>query len=440
VKNTASSLLACLAVAAIAPSPESTVAAQQLTAAERAATVASVWAEARYNFAYWDRVRADWDSGLVANLKLAAEPQSDLLFYRRLRRLVALLGDGRAAVIAPPTLRSRIARPPLLVSSVERRPFILDYAENDEMRVARPPRLSEILAVQGVPAETWIRDSVLPEVCAATPADRWQRAAAWMLQGDKGTTLHLLIRVPGGEPRGLSVTRSLSLNDRWPLDPPAFATESLPGGIAVVRIASLGDEEVVRQFDRAFPDFTRVQGLVLDLRHATDGKTEFAYQILARLTDRPFSAVRWRTPQYRAVFRAWNLGDSATTWYGPEAETVAPRADRPAYGGPIAALVSSATAGPAEDLLAAFRAAGRGLIIGEPTGGSPGDVATFALPKSWGVQFSVTRHEAPDGTGFAGVGVKPHLVVIRTVNDLLAGNEPALEKAREYLKGGLPPP
>ena len=425
---------------AIAPSPESTVAAQQLTAAERAATVASVWAEARYNFAYWDRVRADWDSGLVANLKLAAEPQSDLLFYRRLRRLVALLGDGRAAVIAPPTLRSRIARPPLLVSSVERRPFILDYAENDEMRVARPPRLSEILAVQGVPAETWIRDSVLPEVCAATPADRWQRAAAWMLQGDKGTTLHLLIRVPGGEPRGLSVTRSLSLNDRWPLDPPAFATESLPGGIAVVRIASLGDEEVVRQFDRAFPDFTRVQGLVLDLRRATDGKTEFAYQILARLTDRPFSAVRWRTPQYRAVFRAWNLRDSATTWYGPEAETVAPRADRPSYGGPIAALVSSATAGPAEDLLAAFRAAGRGLIIGEPTGGSPGDVATFALPKSWGVQFSVTRHEAPDGTGFAGVGVKPHLVVIRTVNDLLAGNEPALEKAREYLKGGLPPP
>ena len=427
-------------MAALAVPPRRGVAAQQLTAAERAAAVASVWAEARYNFAYWDRVRADWDSGLVANLKLAAEPQSDLLFYRRLRRLVALLGDGRAAVIAPPTLRSRIARPPLLVSSVERRPFILDYAENDEMRVARPPRLSEILAVQGVPAETWIRDSVLPEVCAATPADRWQRAAAWMLQGDKGTTLHLLIRVPGGEPRGLSVTRSLSLNDRWPLDPPAFATESLPGGIAVVRIASLGDEEVVRQFDRAFPDFTRVQGLVLDLRRATDGKTEFAYQILARLTDRPFSAVRWRTPQYRAVFRAWNLGDSATTWYGPEAETVAPRADRPSYGGPIAALVSSATAGPAEDLLAAFRAAGRGLIIGEPTGGSPGDVATFALPKSWGVQFSVTRHEAPDGTGFAGVGVKPHLVVIRTVNDLLAGNEPALEKAREYLKGGLPPP
>jgi len=427
-------------VAALASPPSPAVAAQQLTAAERAAAVASVWAEARYNFAYWDRVRADWDSGLVAHLKLAAEPQSDLLFYRRLRRLVALLGDGRAAVIAPPMLRSRIARPPLLVSSVERRPFILDYAENDEMRVARPQRLAEILAVQGVPTEQWIRDSVLPEVSAATAADRWQRAVAWMLQGDKGTTVHLLVRVPGAEPRGLSVTRSLSLNDRWPLDPPAFATESLPDGVTLVRIASLENEEVVREFDRAFPDFTHVQGLVLDLRRAADGKTEYAYQILARLTDRPFSAVRWRTPQYRAVFRAWNLGDSATTWYGPEAGTVAPRADHPPYGGPIAVLASSATAGAAEDLLAAFRSASRGVIIGEPSGGSPGDVATFALPKSWAVQFSVTRHEASDGAGFAGVGVKPHIVVIRTVNDLLAGNEPALEKAREYLKGGLPPP
>jgi C-terminal processing protease CtpA/Prc len=212
--------------------------------------------------------------------------------------------------------------------------------------------------------------------------------------------------------------------------------------MTLVRIASLEDEEVVRQFDRAFPDFTRVQGLVLDLRRAADGKTEYAYQILARLTDRPFPAVRWRTPQYRAVFRAWNLGDSASTWYAPETGTVAPRTDRPPYGGPIAVLASSATAAAAEDLLAAFRAANRGAIIGEPTGGSPGDVAAFALPKSWGVQFSVTRHEAPDGTGFAGVGVKPHLVVIPTVNDLLAGNEPALEKAWQYLKGGLllPPP
>src|SRR3989449_4127559 len=85
--------------------------AQQLTATERAQAVATAWSEARYNFALWDRVRADWDSALAANLRLAAEPQTDLLFHRRLRRCLALLNDAYAAVIPPPSLRSRIARP-----------------------------------------------------------------------------------------------------------------------------------------------------------------------------------------------------------------------------------------------------------------------------------------------------------------------------------------
>src|SRR5207253_1772009 len=221
----------------------------------------------------------------------------------------------------------------------------------------------------------------LPETAAATPTDRWQRAVTWMLQGEKGTSLHLLVRVPGGDPRGLSVTRSLSLNDRWPLDPPAFAVDSLPGGVAVVRIGSLTDEDVVRQFDRTYPDFGTVQGLVLDLRGASGGQTEYAYQIVARLTDQPFSAVRWKTPQYRAAFHAWNLPDSAMTWYGPAVGSVAPRREHPAYGGPIALLASSVTSGAAEDLLAAFRATGRGVIIGEPSAGSVGDIATSPLPE-----------------------------------------------------------
>src|SRR5438093_12358870 len=98
--------------------PLALVSAQQLTATERAEAVATIWAEARYNFAFWDRVRADWDSALSANLRLAAQPQSDVLFYRRLRRLVALLGAGQAAVVPPAQLRSRLARPPLLPQNV----------------------------------------------------------------------------------------------------------------------------------------------------------------------------------------------------------------------------------------------------------------------------------------------------------------------------------
>src|SRR5256885_7579277 len=98
------------------------LAGQQLVATERAEVVATLWAEARYNFALWDRVRADWDSALSANLRLAAQPQSDVLFYRRLRRLVALLGDGQAAVIPPAGFPSRPPRPPPPLPSGGQRP------------------------------------------------------------------------------------------------------------------------------------------------------------------------------------------------------------------------------------------------------------------------------------------------------------------------------
>src|SRR6266516_559928 len=368
--------------------PLAPVAGQQLTATERAEAVATIWAEARYNFASWDRVRADWDSALAANLKLAAQVQSDVLFYRRLRRLVALLGDGQAGVIPPAHLRSRIARPPLLLQSVEQRPLILEYAENDEMRVARPERLAEILAVQGVPAESCI-----------------------------------------------SVTRSVSLNDRWPLERPELEIDSLPGGVVRVRLNALAEEDVVRRFDRAFPDFAGLTGLILDLRYAASGESRYGYEILARLTARAFPAARWRTPQYRPVFRAWRVPDSAFSWYGPPPDTVSPRTERPGYTGPVAVLASSATAGAAEDLLVAFRNAARGVIIGETSAGSPGEALTIALPKNWAIQLSVTRHAFPNGEEFAGRGIRPELPVASTVADVLAGTDAVLARAREYVSG-----
>src|SRR5438445_191132 len=107
------------------------VAAQQLSTADRQLIVAKLWAEARTNYAYWDRVHADWDSALTANLTLAAGRPTDRQFFHALRRLVALLGDGQAEVRAPGAVRARVARPPIELRAVERRPFIIDCAFPD---------------------------------------------------------------------------------------------------------------------------------------------------------------------------------------------------------------------------------------------------------------------------------------------------------------------
>ncbi len=420
------------------PAPSSIAfGAQQLSAVDRRLIVAKLWAEARINYAYWDRVRADWDSALTANLTVADGRQTDSQFFHALRRWVALLGDGESEVGAPAAVRARIARPPIELRAVERRVFIVDYAQNDEMRIARPERLAEVLAVQGIPVETWVRDSVLPEVGGATPTARWERAVARLLEGEKGTALHLQLRLPVGAERGASVTRSVALGERWPLERPALEAEALPGGVAWVRVNALADPDVVRLFDRAFPDFKKATAIIFDLRENGGGAggRDAGYQLLARLMDHPFLTSRWRTPQYRPAYRGQDMPDSAGAWLAAPPDTIRPplSGDRPAFQGPAAVLSSPRTSGAAEDLLVAFRNASRGPIVGEPSAGSTGQVLTVSLGKGWSLVVCVTRDAFPDGTEFAGVGVAPELPVAMTVGDFLAGRDPALERAREYV-------
>jgi C-terminal processing protease CtpA/Prc len=408
--------------------------AQQLGPVERARIAAALWSEARYNAPAWDRIRADWDSALSAALGTAASRQSDLLFFRRLRRFVALLHDGQAAILPPPSVAARWGRPPLLLRGVERRPFLVDYEENDELRVARPERNAEILAVQGIPAEQWIRDSVLPEIAAATGSARWELAISRMLDGERGTALHLQLRLPSGEERGASVTRSLSLAERWPLAPPPLQVDTLPDGVVWVRLSSFADPDVARKFDRAFPAFDGARGLILDLRDhdGAGGGRETGYRILGRLISQALVTSRWRTRQYRAAYRE-------EEWFAAPPDTVPARTDLPVFTGPVAVLTSSRTSGAAEDVVAAFRATGRGPTVGQITAGSPGQVGEFRLYKDWRLRLTVTRDALPDGTDIQGVGVAPQAPVVEKVADFLVGRDATLDWARDYITSRLAP-
>ena len=407
--------------------------AAQLTAADRLSTVAALAAHARYNFAGWDRVRADWDSAVRATLVQAVPRQTDQQFLRRLRRLTALLGDAGTGVTAPP-LAGRLARPPLDIRSVEGRPFIIDYVETSEMRVARPERLAEIVAVQSIPAETWIRDSVLPETGGASEADRLRRATAAMLDGERNTAVALTLRLPDGSVRGASVTRSVPSSDRWPFRPEPLETAVLADSIVVVRLNSFADPDIVDRFDRLFRTWTGVRGLVLDLRANDAGDSETGYQILARLSDRPFLTVRRRTPRYEPFVLGPITDDSLLGWSEAPPDTIVPRADRVRFPGiAVAVLTSGRTAGAAEDFVAAFRAARRGVVVGERTSGATGHRIVLPLPAGWRFQVTVTRHAYPDGTDLTADGIEPDIDVEESARTLREGADPVQERARAYL-------
>lgn len=416
--------------------------AQRANPVDRQLVAAGLWADARYNYAYWDAVRANWDSAFAATVTYVSErpAPSDLQFFRRLRRWAALLHDGQLEILPPAAIANRFAHPPLTLRSIERRPFIMDYVANDEMRVARPERLAEILAVQGIPAAEWIRDSVLPEIPAATETSRWDRAVAQMLEGERGTALHLLLRLPGGAERGASVTRSMSLiggdrggGGRSPLQRPAIEADTLPDGAIWVRVNSFADPDVLTMFDRALGDAPREglrhRGLILDLRETIGAVTgrDQAYALLSRLIERPLLGSRRFIPQYRP--------DSLSAWLSVPADTIWPpvRRERIAYTGPVVVLISPRTSGAAEDFVAAFQAGGRGPSLGETSAGSTGKTATLTLSSGWKLRVTVSRDAFPDGKEFVPTGIAPQLPVEVRVEDILAGRDAVLDRARAYL-------
>lgn len=423
-------LLPAVGLALVLPSGSP---AQQLSTADRLDAVATLAAHARYNFAGWDRVRANWDSAVRATLVQAVPRQTDVQFLRRLRRLTALLADAGTRVVAPP-LANRLARPPLDIRSVEGRPFIIEYLETAEMRIARPERLAEIVAVQSVPAETWIRDSILPEIGGASEADRLRRATAAMLDGERNTAVTLTLRLPDGSLRGTSVTRSVPSSDRWPFLPEPMETVVLGDSIVVVRLNSFADPDIVDRFDRLFRTWSGVRGLILDLRANDAGDSETGYQILGRLSDRPFLTVRRRTPRYEPFVLGPITDDSLLGWTEAPPDTVVPRADRARFPGiAVAVLTSGRTAGAAEGFVAAFRAARRGVVIGEATSGATGHRIVLPLPAGWRFQVTVTRHAYPDGTELPADGIEPDIDVKESAHALREGADRALERAREYL-------
>src|SRR6266478_3673985 len=364
--------------------------AQRASPVERQLVAAGLWAEARYNYAYWDAVRANWDSAFAATVTAtqARPAPSDLQFFHRLRRWGALLNDGQLEILPPTSIANRIARPPLELRSVERRPLIMDYAVNDEMRVARPERLAEVLAVH---------------------------------------------RIPGGAERGASLTRSVPLTARWPIEPHSLEADTLPDGVIWLRVSSFADPDIVAQFDRAIGaaarEGPRHRGLIVDLREATwtvDGRDN-SYALLSRLIERPFLSARQRMPLYRP--------DSTGLWISTPSGMIFPPPTHQhiAYTGPVALLISPRTAGPAEDFLVAFQAGGRGPTFGEPSAGSTGQTVVRTLPGGWKLRVTAARDAFPDGKEFLATGIAPQFPVDVRVEDVLAGRDAALERARAYL-------
>lgn len=403
-----------------------------LTENEKIAGLSRLWSEAKYNFAFFDRLPdLDWDALYLTYLPKVRATTSTLQYYQTLAELYAQLHDGHTGVNYPREASELLGYPCVETRLIESRVFI-DAVHDPGLKEQGVVRGLEVIAVDGVPVTEYGKRRVAPRIGASTPQDLDHRTyESHLLSGPKGSPVELTLVDAAGNilkralPRLTQVERARFPPAAWK----RFEFKMLPGGVAYVALNTFGDDNVVKDFEAACAEIAKSNTLILDIRDNGGGSSNIGYKILGYLTDKSFRTSQWSTRDYRPSFRAWGQPEK---WYRGEAGTFPPHGPHP-YTKPVAVLTSARTYSAAEDFAVAFDSAKRGKIVGEPTGGSTGQPLMFSLPGGGSARVCTKHDRYPDGKEFMGVGVQPDVLVHPTIADFRAARDTILEAALQAL-------
>jgi C-terminal processing protease CtpA/Prc len=400
----------------------------------RIAGLSRLWSEAKYNFAFFDRLPGlDWDGLYLSYLPKVRAAKSTREYYETLSDFYAQLHDGHTGVSFPRQVSEQYGYAGVSTRLVEDRVFI-DAVRDPALEEQGIRRGMEVVAIDGIPVKEYGKSRIAAHVGASTPQDLEQRVyEARLLGGLKDTSLELTLDDDAGAaskkmlPRLTEAQRSKFPRMPWK----RLEFKMLAGSVAYVAINTMGDDGVVKDFEAAWPEIEKSSSLILDVRENGGGSSGTGYAVLAYLTDRPFLDSRACTRDYRPTFRAWGRNEKL---YCMEPDGIQPRSSKP-YTKPVAVLTSARTFSAAEDFAVAFDGMKRGKIVGEATGGSTGQPLSFPLPGGGSARVCTKHDTYPDGKEFVGVGVQPNIVVHPTIADFRSDRDTVLEAALRVVTG-----
>lgn len=402
-----------------------------LTPDEKIAGLSKLWAEVKYGFVNFDLVpELDWDSLYMAYLPKVTATKSTADYYTLLSAMVAELHDGHSNVYGPKELSNTLyARPAFRTRLVEDKVVVVAILDN-ELRKQGLKEGVELLEINGLPVGKYADKYVRPYQSASTPQDLDTRTYEYALfAGPLDSIVNTVFADEKGKRFNLPVRR-IPVEENGKYARPAYQLTWLKDSIALVELNTFGSDKAAEDFLKDFDVISGASAIIFDVRNNGGGSSSVGHEILRCITQDTFSISSWYTRDYRPAYRAWGNTERR---YGYGDNGVTPNG-KYYYSKPVIVLTSPRTFSAAEDFAVTFDAMDRGLIIGEPTGGSTGQPMFFSLPGGGSARVCSKHDTYPDGKEFVGVGIQPDIAVKPTVSDLRKGKDTVLEAAIAALR------
>jgi carboxyl-terminal processing protease len=395
-----------------------------LSDAEKVAGLSLLWSQAKYNFVNFDKLNIDWNQTYLDYLPKVQNTKSTAEYYKVLINFYAQLKDGHTNVYVPDSLTSQFySRPPFRTELIEGRVFVSQVFSDSLYKSGIVPGL-EVIKIDGEPVIDYAEKNVKPYASSSTPQDLEVREFSYqLLSGSKNKPLIIEFKDKNGKTINRTIART-GYHDVKGLKTMEYQTI---GNIGYLTINNFEDDKIIKQFDSLYTaEIVKTKGLIIDIRYNGGGSGDIGFNILKRLTDKPFSdsqskVLRISSRPYAEPI--WdNLGNDTFRPYG-----------KIFYDKPVVVLIGPRTFSAAEDFTVAFDYMKRGKLIGLPTGGSTGQPVPFSLPGGGSARVCGKRDTYPDGKEFVGIGIMPDVTVKKTIKDLWNGRDAQKEKALEIL-------
>ena len=403
---------------------------------EKIAGLSKLWSEVKYNFVNFDLVPdVKWDELYIEYIPKVRATKSTHEYYKVLTEMMAKLRDGHSNVYAPNQLNANIYASPLLRTKLIENKVIVTWLYGDEIMSKGIKIGDEVTTIDGIPVKEYAEKYVMPYQSTSTKQDLMNRTYNYRLfSGKNKTSLNLTLVNAKGKTYKAEVQRyygqerSAFFKNAAPSKP--FEFKVLPNNIGYVSLNTFGNNKAAEEFEKNFDVISKTDALIIDVRRNGGGSSSVGWYVLSMLTQKEFQTSKWHTREYKPAFRAWGRPEGK---FGNKAGSFSAHKSK-YYEKPVVVLTSPATFSAAEDFAVAFDVMDRGLIIGEPTGGSTGQPLFFRLPGGGSARVTSKRDSYPDGKEFVGVGIQPDKLVEPTVKDIRAGRDTVLEAAKAELK------
>jgi carboxyl-terminal processing protease len=395
-----------------------------LSDAEKIAGLSLAWSMAKYNFVHFDHANIDWNQLYLDYLPKVQNTKSTAEYYKVLMSFYAQLKDGHTNIYPPDTLNAEFySRPPFRTELIEGRVFVTQVFSDSLYKSGIVPGL-EVVKINTEPVISYAEKNIKPYQSSSTPQDMEVREFSYaLLSGPADKPVEIEFK----DHNGKTITRTIARKGYHDIKGLKTMEYKNIGGIGYLTINNFEDNTIVKQFDSLYTaDIVKTKGLIIDIRYNGGGDGGIGFNMLSRLTDKPFRTSSSRVlKQYSRPGSEPEWEDNGENGWGANGKIF--------YSKPVILLVGPRTFSAAEDFTVAFDYMKRGKLVGLPTGGSTGQPVPFSLPGGGSARVCGKHDTYPDGKEFVGIGIMPDVTVKKTIKDLWNGTDAAKNKALELL-------